>query len=561
MKSYERVQMLTDAMGNLDNGEFKKLMNYDRESNKKEFNMIHESIYSMDKYPRKIPEMSGLDEVKVSRSFNYSTEQNVVRLFTGPKKKQVLVAQYSAGREPNDLCNFLPVYELKNYDVDIFHHTDMDGDASASIIFNFIKKNRITDSVYTYRYNYNGKTIDDLITRANIRSSKTKRKNACFIVDLSLKAIEIMNILNSYETVVWIDHHQTSLQVINSVNPSNNVNKKFSYAIDSRCCATYLTLSIIKHQNDKIGNNLWYPKGNVGFKIAALINAYDLKLDKKYPEAYEIAKDLNQFYFDYKTFHSFSSVWKNAFLYDFSEADVIHKIFTAGKKLSEIERMKLQVLYDNDYIYDYTVNLFESNEENPYHMDKVRFRAIYGTGNSSRFIKDDSDIPEIDFIIRYRGDELVLVISAYTDNDVLGEVDLSKLFSKYNMGGGHKKACGGSIFTDDIYELLTKVGETIDKEYWKFGNDSSFNNFMESNTPDKMRYKNWKLNELKETILLDSNKKLWDFYKEQVEKQRPRYANDDDLDPIDPRVEYDIDATVRLLVVLYSIMINKFICK
>lgn len=561
MNSIENAEDINKHLNEIDNGEFKKLMNIYKD-NDKEFNAIFYAVTSEDKYPRFIPEYSGLEEVRVSRE-NYNKknklktrDQNIVRLFTGPKKKQVLVAQYSFKDK------FFQDFQLKDNDIDIFHHTDMDGDASASILYNFIKRSKLTDSVYTYRYNYNGRTLDDLITRAVVRRSKTKRKNTCFIVDLSITAIEMTNIMNSYDTVILIDHHQTSLEMINSVQTYVRPTFKLSYAIDTRCCATYLALSLLKTQFSSINyipDNWNYPKGNVGFKTAAIIDIYDLKLDKKYPEAYKLSTYMNQYYFDYKTLYSFSIMWKNTFSYNFSEKDALGKILKAGKKLEELERMKMKLLYDNGYIYDYTVNIFKNPDEYPYQFNKVRFRAIYGTGNSSRFIKDESDIPEIDFLIRYRGDELVLVISAYTDNDIIGEVDLSKLFSKYNMGGGHKKACGGSIFTDDIYELLINIGEDVNKEYWTFGNDSSFNHFIENKpkVSSKMRYKNWKIDELKSNIL--KNKDLFAYYTNQLKTQSSRIINDDDLNPIDPCLEYEMDVIVRLLVRIYAIRIYNYL--
>ena len=471
-----------ERMNALDNGRFMKMANSDG-GVIEEFRNIDCAVLSNDKYPRLIVEHGDFDEVRLSRNSDKKFDQNIVRLFTGPKKKQVLVGQYSY-----NLSFFQPFNELDYYDIDILHHTDMDGDASASIIYNFIKSNKINNSVYTYRYNYNGKILDDIITKSIVRKKKTNKKNACFIVDLSITELDLVRILNVYDTVIMIDHHQTSLTMINEIYNKELTAKKFSYAIDTRCCATFLTLALLKYHIDKTDDEYFVcSEDSVGYKIASLINVYDLKLDKKYPDAYEIATYMNQYYFDYKHMYSFSNIWQDAFYDPISEINVIDQIFNAGKKLAELERTKMRILYENGFVYNYTIDLFENKNEYPYKPDRIRFKAIYGTGNSSRFIKDNDDsIPEIDFLIRFRGDELILVISAYTDDDILGEVDLSKFFSKYSMGGGHKKACGGTIYTDDLYELLTSIGDNIDPSKWAFGNDSAFNYFSE-NRPKKER--------------------------------------------------------------------------
>lgn len=534
----------------IDNGEFAKLFN--REENEELFKTIKNVVLSEeDKYPRSIKELSGLPEVKLSRSRDKEKDQNVLRLFTGPKKKQVLVGQYSGKGY------WLFKYdEDKDCDIDIYHHTDMDGDASASIIFNFIKANRITDSVYTYRYNYNGKTIDNLITRANIRASKTGRKSICVIVDISPKPVEMMNILNTYTKVIWIDHHQTSLSMVNSLKNIKETNEKFTYMIDTRCCATYLTLSMINATYDT--SKLIYC--HAGERLASVINVYDLKLDRKYPTAYIISKYFNQYYFDYKTLTSFAGFWKKAFYYKESENSVINKMVTTGCKLLEIENLKLKAMYENDFIYKYTLNIFNEDEEKIYGNQKLRVRAIYGMGNSARFVKHEDDgIPEIDMVIKYRGDELALVISAYTDDDLLGEVDLSKLMSKYNIGGGHKKACGCTLFTDDLYELVVSDtnSEGIDPEEWKFGNDSSYKTLVKvkPDIPSKMRFKNWKLDEMKDIINSDTVKDIWERWSQDLLMQRPNYFSGS----ADVRVEYEIDQCVQLFTKLYAFRLYKYL--
>ena len=543
-------------MSALDNRRFMKMANSDGGVTE-EFRNIDCAVLSNDKYPRLVVEYGDFDEVRLSRNKDKKFDQNIVRLFTGPKKKQVLVGQYSYK------WNFLPSFnELKDYDIDIFHHTDMDGDASASIIYNFIKINKITNSVFTYRYNYNGKTLNDLVTRAIIREKKTNKKNACFIVDLSITELDLVKILDSYDTVVMIDHHQTSLTMINDIYNKELTTKKFSYAIDTRCCATFLTLALLKYHVDKMDNEEYYihPEDGIGYKIASLINVYDLKLDKKYPDAYEIATYMNQYYFDYKHMYSFSNIWQDAFYDPIYEINVLDKIFDAGKKLAELERTKMRILYENGFVYTYTINLFENKNEYPYKPDRIRFKAIYGTGNSSRFIKDSNDgIPEIDFLIRFRGDELILVISAYTDDDVLGEVDLSKFFSKYSMGGGHKKACGGSIYTDDIYELLTSLGDNIDSHKWAFGNDSAFNYFSENRPKkkDKTIYHNWKMKDLKDYIL--KNKHLFEFYTGQTNLQNTYIRKNYAVSSINPALDYEIETIVEFLVRIYSVIIYNYL--
>ena len=98
--------------------------------------------------------------------------------------------------------------------VHIFHHNDLDGKVSAAIVFNYFKAYMRRYRLYKfYSINYSD-TID---------TSNIKDYDAVIFVDYSFTNNENFKILdklayNNKNKILWIDHHQSSLDTISKMD-------------------------------------------------------------------------------------------------------------------------------------------------------------------------------------------------------------------------------------------------------------------------------------------------------------------------------------------------------
>lgn len=363
--------------------------------------------------------------------------------------------------------------------ITVFHHTDLDGDSSGSLINQLIRFNNQT-SIRFIRYNYNGTFISDEIERMVENPTYEKKKNIAFVLDLSLKNNQLEEILKYYDKVVWIDHHITSLYQ-NPISLCNQYNN-FTYILDTRECGCWLTYAwlynSIKAVNSKdtVDSVLEmlenFDMAQEQYKLDAsanealevykskaplvgLISVYDLKQDVKYPQAYQPALWLNQWYNDIKTLEPYCNTWQNIwrgnYYYDdednkpFITPDV-EEILTNGYKLYTLFQLKMRALRAADPVYEYKVN-----DKNT----KLEFHCLNGFGFSQRFEENREDIK---IIARFIDNRSKLSFSFYTDNEEIKElVPLGKLSNKYFNGGGHPGAAGGTVPVEVMTETFEKI--------------------------------------------------------------------------------------------------------
>lgn len=126
--------------------------------------------------------------------------------------------------------------------VSIFHHNDMDGDASAAIVNIFVSNLYFNNTVYHTAYGFN---IDSITPSCDIARHKKVNGKYCiaFVVDIDLTEELYRQILSSFDEVVWIDHHPMALTMLND--------KKFNLGksqiiLDTRYSATYLCYYLFK---------------------------------------------------------------------------------------------------------------------------------------------------------------------------------------------------------------------------------------------------------------------------------------------------------------------------
>lgn len=423
-----------------------------------------EQVYKLvmadnDKYPKRSLSNEFFPMYKIIRNRSSVTESNVLKLFDDSveKKNPPQVAQYSFGKRN---CMMFNHYDQddKHFNFYCLHHNDMDGDASASVV-----RNKFPNvDMHSAPFNYNDTDFKNWITkvredkRVNDKSKKDDRKEFILIaVDLSFKFSELKSILGVFDHVYWIDHHATSLVTLNNISGETKLYKKLTYFIDTRFCATYLANYFLK----KCFTSIF----NTNMVTAALINLYDLKLDKQFPEAYKYAVYLNTYYWSYNNINMYSGVWFNLLCTGLETAELsrLNKILNIGKELFDIDQKKNQLMFDNDYKY-----VFESEFKNN-DISKLRIVGLFQFGSSNKIPDYIDTMPTIKMLVRYNEKDSTFSFSLYTDSEILGKLNLGQIMLKYGLGGGHPKACGGSITLKDYYELTDQLDKFYDKDHYK----------------------------------------------------------------------------------------------
>lgn len=342
----------------------------------------------------------------------------VVDLYKDDKK----VAIYKFMKGIDGGCTFIPKDD--KYVVYVLHHIDMDGIVSASIVYNAI--NPVASKCYSYNYNMSDE----------YRMEFSKRfdgyKKLMIVTDLSLNTNDIDFILSHFDKVVWLDHHGTSINTIESIlRLRPQYENKLFYAIDTRFSASYLNYTIFK---DLI-------VGNLNAVFPALVSVYDTKQNKVYPHAYRDGLKLNQYFNDIEVLRPQSSLWTKL-LYSNdglkSEYSLLDKVLEVGEQLLSIYETRNTILYKNEYKYIFKYRNYT-------------IKCINGVGNSLRFCND----AELDIaMIARMKDDYNFTLSAYSDSDKVKSMDIGRVFKKYFTGGGHPGAAGyTSSMNDILYDL------------------------------------------------------------------------------------------------------------
>lgn len=423
-----------------------------------------EQVYKLvmadnDKYPKRSFSNEFFPVYKINRNRSNVTDSNVLKLFDDSveKKNPPQIAQYSFGNRNYEMFNHYN-HDVKRFNFYCLHHNDMDGDASASIV-----RNKFPNvDMYSTPFNYNVTDFKNWIdkVRQNKRNNDKKKvvdrkEFILFAVDLSFKFSEMKSILEVFDHIYWIDHHATSLVTLNNISGETELYKKLTYYIDTRFCATYLANYFLEKCFDGTFNT--------NMITASLINLYDLKLDKQFPEAYKYAVYLNTYYWSYNNINMYSNVWYNLLYTSIEEAELsrLNKILNIGKELFEIDQRKNQLMFDNDYKY-----VFESEFKNN-NINKLRIVGLFQFGSSNKIIGFDDGIPTIKMLIRYNEKDSTFSFSLYTDSEILGKLNLGQIMLKYGLGGGHPKACGGAITVKDYFELTDQLENFYNKDQYK----------------------------------------------------------------------------------------------
>ena len=114
----------------------------------------------------------------------------------------------------------------------IYHHTDMDGKSAGWLVHQLHPK-AIEDSPEKY-----------IMTNYGDKFDKHNEKDDVFIVDVSISDTsyeDFLNICKTARTVTWIDHHQSSLDIIEKHHDELQSIKNLTYFVSKCACGTALT--------------------------------------------------------------------------------------------------------------------------------------------------------------------------------------------------------------------------------------------------------------------------------------------------------------------------------
>ena len=524
------IKEVESILSNLDGGTFSIFS--DKESNDAFYKCVDDIVTSdNDKYPNSLPERMLFPKVHISRKKSKLTNNNILRIFEN-KKSPNPIAQYSYHKDGILLKSDIEAIRNNECTVYMLCHTDMDGDASGSLVFNTL---HFGDNIKILRFNYEYKALDELILKVNIdKAQHPEKRFMIFIVDLCLKMFYMTILLSTFNKVVWIDHHLGSLPVANEIESGeflksikkNFVTSDFSYVLDTRLSATQLALMWLKPYIPQVKDT----KIIDGYKLASLITIYDMKKDRQFPEAYEQALYINQYYWDNQTLYAFTSFWKDSFMHDY-ELSTIGLMLESGKILWDLNKKKLELLYKYDHVYQYKIAYPDGKT--------LTLRAIYGTGNSNRFISipKNPDEMEITMLIRYTATPVILSISAYSSDDLVKEMGINEVFSTFGVGQGHAGAAGMRISRHDMLKLATQSIFKVTSNIKYFEPDDTYNNIKIEKGLEK--FKGFK------TI-----KRIHEF-KREINNQNAALGDDKHI-----RFDPEINAFVRMSFLIFATMLS-----
>ena len=340
---------------------------------------------------------------------NRKPDQNFLNISTG-KLSNIYFSHYETLIDKS-----LPFINQMDQ-IDIFTHTDMDGDASGAITFNLVKsQNKKVNNIL--RFNFKEQDLVRFLD--NIPEDNLKR--SALITDLSLPYRNLVAILDKYDEVVWIDHHDTSFKTAKDLLNHIEYKNKLTVIIDQTCSATYLAYKVFC---DFINSDY---KDSINYGLAALlVSDYDSWNTNEYLR-FEYGSYLNQYYFSNGIFTPDHEFWNRLFFSKSKSEDCLFEVLSYGKKLFNLEMLKNEILYNAVAKYVYTYNDYKICILNAY-------------GNSNRFPETIS--AEIKVLLRCSATDNSMSVSIFSEDEKVQSINIGKICREYFNGGGHAGAGG-----------------------------------------------------------------------------------------------------------------------
>ena len=383
--------------------------------------------------------------------------------------------------------------KTKSVVISYFYHSDLDGISSAAIAYNALDakiKNSEKKTVTFTSYNYKNDFISNQCAKMHL-TPYAKSWKIAIILDLNLERQDFSTIVNSYDHIIWIDHHERS--IYHSKTHKFPKGKMFSCLIDTRYSATYLAYLVFGNKIEEIYNK------KVSFIFPSLVSIFDTKAynrlsskwvpillnegtwetykdqfiklrledkpvkltigvnqpiiyvrssqdntDVRFATSYNYGLCLNQYFLDMGCIDPWISFFSKL-LFD---QDCIQEMINVGKRLREIMKIKAKLTYAAETKFLAT-----------YH--NLQVRGIISP-TPTRFLAEKMNDTFTRMTIKYKDSEHVSV-SIYTEDPYLRKITLPGIFKKYFKncpGGGHPGAA--SILLNYI-KLLSSFQEELHK--------------------------------------------------------------------------------------------------
>ena len=381
------------------------------------------------------------------------------------------------------------------------HHTDMDGDCSASVAETAIDcyVHPLPLTTKFLRINYSRKE-DVEETIADIQNTGNK---VCLIeTDLSICPETIPDYF------IWIDHHATSLSLFNSLKKKIEDDKsesKVALIVNTSVSAALLCRLVFR---DCFDVSIYTLVINM---LTDVVSVYDTKKDKQYPNVYNNASVyLNQYYYDMGHMRAEDGTW----LYLFYDEDHIANlaplkedyvpkfidcntedacenidctwfdnyewalyIINIGHKLFDINEQKNKVLYDSECIYRKKIGDYE-------------VVGMEGKGSSIRFNPYKPQAKNTVYCLMNTNNPYSVIFSMFSDSDEIKKKNLGNFMKKYFGGGGHPGAAGANVRKKDMREMIKSTESETVSDYNKKmeGFSVKFTPRYDATTKDQFAY-------------------------------------------------------------------------
>ena len=308
----------------------------------------------------------------------------------------------------------------------IVHHNDMDGIFSGAIIYDYEKNINKTDWIKCIKVDY---TMD--LQEAIGEDILSLEDIIVYFVDYSFSRKENVDIINTIlenrSKVVWIDHHKSSKEVLESLSEEITKNANFDNNIDTEYCASVLCYEWAH----KIKNN----KAMLNLVDSWDSWKHDANNDRQFNEGF-----INLHY----SAEDFGEIIGRLLVFEDKEADFIETCISKGSAIC-------------DYLDNNNKNLCKSNgfEFNIDYFGKLyKCFGLFQYGNSLVF-GDRINEYDIVSLVRFNGDQFIC--SLYSNKD---DIECDKIASDIGTldglgGGGHKGAAGFQTYNNIISKDVT----------------------------------------------------------------------------------------------------------
>lgn len=344
----------------------------------------------------------------------------------------------------------------------ICYHIDEDGNASAAIIYEFLKRQGIKYKEKTRYFFYR---IDYTMNLETVLPDIPLGDEAYF-VDYSFSDKNnleyLMNLLSKGIHVTWIDHHKTSYGIIMNLDLDNYQCGHLHHFINTDYCAAYLCYIYAYFSLQGYSTNYLH-----GLKYPEYIPLYIRYVDSwdtwKHNMDNTIEFNIGMRSMNRTPRSVFSSMFKykndiTSKLFSDNEHDIeviesymqhyIKNTISRGKVIKAYQDISNESLC-SDYGFEFYISDESNKDTRVYHCFALNKR-----GNSTMF---GTKINEYDIVVPFQFNGEQYIYSLYTSKEDINCESLAKKLGSIDGlgGGGHTKAAGFQTYNQIIKSNCT----------------------------------------------------------------------------------------------------------